>query len=390
MLTSFAYMFLLGIIFSAICKKLHLPSLIGMMATGMLLGPYVLNCIDGQILEMSDDLRQIALIIILTRAGLSLNLQELKSVGRSAILMCFVPACFEIIGVMLIAPPLLHISLLDAAILGSVLAAVSPAVIVPRMIQIMNNGYGTKQGIPQMVLAGASVDDVFVIVIFTACTTLATGNHVDATSFINVPISILLGIAVGFLVGYLLTKLFQILHLRDTIKIVILMSTAFLLLQIQDQFPNIPFSALLAIMSMAIATNQFYSTLASRLQFRYDHLWVVAEFVLFILVGASINISYIQTIGVLAILLLLFGLLFRMVGVLICLVKSKLNRKERIFTMIAYTPKATVQAALGPIPLSMGLACGDLVLAVSILAILLTAPLGAFAIDSLYKKLLQH
>lgn len=390
MLTSLAMIFLLGIMMGSIFKKLRLPSLLGMIITGMILGPYTLNVLHPNIIAISADLRQLALVIILTRAGLSLNISDLKKVGRPAILMCFVPACFEIIGVILIAPKIMGITVLEAAIMGSVIAAVSPAVIVPRMIKIMEEGYGNKNSIPQLILAGASVDDVFVIVLFTAFTSLAGGKGVSITSFLQIPISIIIGITFGVILGICLSGFFKKVHIRDTIKVIILLSFSFLLIELENRLKGIlPMSGLLAIMSMGITIYQSYNIVAKRLSSKYNKLWVAAEIILFVLVGATVNLSYALKSGVVAIAIVLGALVFRMIGVYICLLKTKLSMKERLFCMIAYTPKATVQAAIGAVPLSMGLSCGQQVLTVAILSILITAPFGAICVDKLYRKLLS-
>ncbi|WP_066896148.1 cation:proton antiporter [Clostridium nigeriense] len=389
MLTSLSLIFLLGLLLGSIFNKLKLPSLLGMIFTGIILGPHVLNLLDDSIISISADLRQLALVIILTRAGLSLDITDLKKVGRPAILMCFVPACFEIVGVILIAPKLLGVTLLEAAIMGSVIAAVSPAVIVPRMIKIMEEGYGKEKSIPQLILAGASVDDIFVIVIFTALTGLASGESVSGFRLLEIPISILLGIIIGIICGALLIRFFKKIHMRDSIKIIILLSISFLLIEFEHRLDGIiPISGLLAIMSMGIFMKQSYSILASRLSIKYNKLWVAAELLLFVLVGATVDISYALLMGVSAIIIVILALIIRMIGVFICMLKTNLNMKERFFCMIAYMPKATVQAAIGGIPLAMGLACGEKVLTVAVLAILITAPLGAFFVDGMYKRLL--
>lgn len=390
MLLSIALIFLVGMFLGWGCQKLKLPGLLGMLFTGIVLGPYALNLIDGTILDVSADIRKIALIIILTRAGLSFDLSGLKKIGRPAVLMCFVPASFEMLGVLFLAPKLLGLSILEAAILGSVLAAVSPAVVVPRMIKMMEEGYGTKQGIPQLILAGASVDDVYVIVLFSTFTGMAQGKGVSVMRFINIPISILAGIAIGLLTGYLLSKYFAKIHIRDTSKVFIILSISFLLVVMENSLKtDITFSALIAIMFLGIALQKYRGEVAKRLSTKYNKLWVAAEVFLFVLVGATVNISYLGNVGAKALILIVGALAFRMLGVFVCLLGTNLNRKERVFTMMAYTPKATVQAAIGGIPLAMGLACGDIVLTVAVLAIVLTAPLGAFAIDLSYKKLLQ-
>lgn len=391
MLNSIAMMLLLGMFMGWICKKIHLPSLLGMILTGILLGPYVGNLIDGSILQISADLRKIALIIILTRAGLSLDLNDLKKVGRPAVLMCFVPACFEMAGMVLLAPKLLGISVIDAAIMGAVVAAVSPAVIVPKMLKLMEEGYGVKHSIPQLILAGASVDDVFVIVMFTAFTGLAQGDGVSVSSFVGIPISIFLGILAGIGVGILLAIFFKAVHIRDTSKVIILLCIAFLLVTLEDQISSvIPFASLIAVMTVGIALQKKREVVARRLSVKFNKLWVAAEILLFVLVGATVDLSYAVSAGFFAILLIFGALLFRMVGVWVCLLKTTLTSKERLFCMIAYTPKATVQAAIGGVPLAMGLSCGNLVLTVAVTAILLTAPLGAFCIDWTYKKLLDQ
>lgn len=391
MLTSIAIILLLGMFMGWLFSKIKLPSLLGMIITGILLGPHALNIIDSSILSISSDLRQIALVIILTRAGLSLNISDLKKVGRPAFLMCFVPACIEILGTIIFAPLLLGVTILDAAIIGSVIAAVSPAVVVPRMISLIENGYGVEKGIPQLILAGASVDDVFVIIIFTALTSLASVGTMSKISLLQIPISIMLGIFIGILTGFFLTAFFKKFHMRDSAKLLIIISVSFLLLEIQNQLEGIvPISGLLAIMSMDIIIKQKYSLLASRLSEKYNKLWIAAEIFLFVLVGATVDLKYAILSGATAVLLIIIALIFRMTGVSVSLVKTNLSKKERFFCMLAYTPKATVQAAIGTIPLSMGLQCGNIVLTVAVLSILITAPFGAICIDCLYKRLLQN
>lgn len=389
MLLSMAYMLLFGMFTGWICKKLKLPSLLGMILTGMILGPYVFNLIDSSILNISSDLRRIALIIVLMRAGLSLDINDLKKVGRPAILMCFVPACFEIIGMIVLAPRLLGISIIDAAVMGAVVGAVSPAVIVPKMIELMEEGYGTQKSIPQLILAGASVDDVFVIVMFSAFTGLAQGNSVSIQSFLNIPISIVLGILIGGIIGYMLVKFFEKMHIRDTAKVIILLCVSFILVSLEDNISfGVSFSALISIMGMGVVLQRKRETVAKRLSTRFNKLWVGSEIILFVLVGATVDITYALSAGFISIILILGVLVLRMIGFFICLIKTNLNAKERLFCVIAYMPKATVQAAIGGVPLAMGLACGDIVLTIAVLAILITAPLGAFLIDKSYKTLL--
>lgn len=390
MLTSIAIILLLGLLVGWLFSKIKLPSLLGMIIVGIIISPHCLNLVDDSILAISGDLRQIALVIILTRAGLSLNFSDLKKVGRPAILMCFVPATIEMIGTIILAPLLLGVSVLEAAIMGSVIAAVSPAVTVPRMIKLMDEGYGKDKSIPQLILAGASVDDVFVIVVFTALTTLASTGKVSATSFLQIPISIVLGVAVGCLMGFVLVFFFKKCHMRDSIKVLIILSISFLLLELQNRLEGIvPVSGLLAIMSMGILINQKYDLLAKRLSVKYNKLWIGAEIFLFVLVGIAVDVKYALNAGIAVLGIVVLALVFRMLGVVISLIRTKLNAKERLFCAVAYTPKATVQAAIGTIPLAMGLGCGEIVLTVAVVAILLTAPFGAICIDSLYKKLLK-
>lgn len=388
MLTSIALIFLLGLGFGWLFSKLKLPSLIGMILVGILISPYALNLIDASILSIAGDIRQIALVIILTRAGLSLDITDLKKVGRPAVLLCFVPACVEILGTILLAPPLLGVSRLEGAIIGSVLAAVSPAVIVPRMIHLLEEGYGRKNSIPQMLLAGASVDDVFVIVIFTALTTLAATGSFSAESLLQIPVSIVLGVLLGCAVGYGLLVFFRRFPMRDTVRVLLLLSISFLLIAVQNLVNGIV-SGLLAIMFMGIFLRQKEKTLSAALSAKYNQLWIGAEVFLFVLVGATVDLHYALAAGVGAVLLIFGALLFRMAGVALSVAKTSLSGKERLFCMLAYTPKATVQAAIGTIPLSMGLSCGNLTLTIAVLAILITAPFGAICVDYLHKRLLQ-
>ena len=390
MLLSIALIILLGLIFGSIFSKLKLPSLLGMIIVGIILSPHALNLIDESILNISSDLRQIALIIILTRAGLSLDITELKKVGRPAVLMCFVPACLEIIGTIILAPMLLGVTVLEAAIMGCVIAAVSPAIIVPRMINLIENGYGKKHSIPQLILAGAAVDDIFVIVIFTALTSLASTGVLSFSSFLDIPISILTGILLGVIVGIILVKFFKRFHIRDSIKVLIIFSLSILFIELENSLENvIPISGLIGIMTLGIVIKQKYPSLAVRLSSKYNKVWIVAEIFLFVLVGATVDLKLAISAGYYTVVLIIGALVFRMLGVAISLIKTKLTKKERVFCMIAYTPKATVQAAIGAIPLSMGLPCGKIVLMVAVISILITAPFGAVCIDNLYKRLLE-
>lgn len=389
MLLSIGLIVLVGFILGYACRKIKLPSLIGMIAGGIIIGPYILNLIDPSILNISAQIRRIALIIILTRAGLGLDIKSLKRIGRGAILMCFVPATFELVGMLIFAPIILKIDIVDAAIMGAVLAAVSPAVVVPRMVKLTEEGYGVQKGVPQLILAGASVDDVYVIVLFTTFVGLRTGQSASAIDFINIPVSIVLGIAIGIGVGLLMALFFAKFHVRDTIKVALVLAISCILVAVEDMLTTpITFAALISIMCIGIGIGQKQPELAKRISAKYGKMWIVAEVFLFVLVGACVNINYVKAAGVGTIVLILVALVFRMLGVWVCLLGTKLNFKERLFSMMAYTPKATVQAAIGGMPLAMGLACGDAVLTLAVMAIIITAPLGAFAIDLSYRKLL--
>ena len=388
MLTSLGFVLLLGLVLGTLATRLRLPSLVGMLLAGILLGPCVLNLLSPNLLGISADLRQLALVIILTRAGLSLDLDDLRRAGRPAILMCFLPATFEVLGIVVLAPRLLGVSTLDAAIMGAVVGAVSPAVIVPRMLKLMEEGYGVKKGIPQMVLAGASVDDVFVIVLFTSFTGMAQGGSFSPAALAGVPVSIVLGAALGLLIGFVLAKFFARFHMRDSVKVVILLSLAFLLVALEDVIP-VPFSGLLAVLGAGLGLRRWRLVVAQRLTAKFGKLWMCAEIMLFVLVGAEVDLNYAAAAGLAAVATVLGVLCFRALGVLLCVAGSKLDKKERLFTILAYLPKATVQAAIGGVPLAMGLGCGQIVLTVAVIAILVTAPLGAFAIDFSYRKLLH-
>ena len=396
MLTSLSLIFLVGLFMAAICQKLKLPRIIGMLLTGILLGPYVLNLLDPSILGISSELRQMALIIILIKAGLSLDLSDLKKVGRPAVLLSFVPASFEILGYVLFAPVLLTVTRTEAAVMGAVLAAVSPAVVVPRMLRLMEEKYGTREGIPQMIMAGASCDDIFVIVLFSTFAGMAQGGKAEVAELLNIPISILLGVAVGAVFGYALSKLFETAYahkhlIRNSLKVIVVLGAAFLLMAIETWLKSyVAVSGLLAVVSMACVLKRKSTDLVSkRLSDKFGKLWLAAEVILFVLVGAAVDIRYMLGAGAAAVGMILIALLFRAAGVMICLIKTSLKRKERLFCIIAYLPKATVQAAIGSVPLAMGLSCGKIVLSVAVLAIMITAPLGAFGIDVSYQKLLE-
>jgi NhaP-type Na+/H+ or K+/H+ antiporter len=375
---------------SGILVRFKIPGLIGMLIVGIVLGPFVLDLLDDSILTVSGDLRTLALIIILLKAGLSMDLSDLKKVGRPAILMSFVPASFEIIAFLIFAPALFQITYLEAGIIGAVMSAVSPAVVVPKMSRLIDEGYGTDKAIPQMIIAGASVDDVFVIVIFTSLVTMASGGSFSLIEFTKIPLSVILGLAVGIIMGILLVWFFKKYHMRDTVKVLILISISILFMPLEKLLSDITgFSGLLAIMSMGIVILNRYAILAKRISGKFSKLWVAAEIALFVLVGSAVNISYVLKAGFITVLMIFIGLAFRLLGTYISLIKTQFNQKERLFIMLSQIPKATVQAAIGAIPLSLGLACGDLVLTFAVVSILITAPLGAFLIDITYKKLLK-
>ena len=397
MITSLALIFLVGLSAAQIFQKLRLPRIVGMLLTGIILGPYVLDLLDSSILGISSELRQIALIIILIKAGLSLDLADLKRVGRSAVMLSFVPASLEIIGYLLFAPLLLGVSRLEAALMGAVLSAVSPAVVVPRMVRLTEEKYGTDKSIPQMIMAGASCDDIFVIVLFSTFLSMAQGGSANVMDFVNIPISIVLGILLGAVAGFILCLIFDAFyshknHIRNSVKVITVLGTAFLLMSAETLLkPYVALSGLLAVMSMACVIKlKCPQSVSKRLSEKFGKLWLAAEIWLFVLVGAAVDIRYTLTAGVAAVGLIFIALLFRSFGVVLCLIGTKLNLKERLFCIISYLPKATVQAAIGSVPLAAGLECGKIILSVAVLAILITAPLGAFGIDSSYKKLLAN
>lgn len=396
MLFSFAVIFLTGLLAVAVFQMIGLPRIIGMLAVGILTGPYVLDVLDTSVLDISSQLRQIALIIILIKAGLSLDLADLKRVGRSAVMMSFVPACFEIVGYVIFAPMLLDVSRIDAALMGAVLSAVSPAVVVPRMVKLIDEKYGTRKGIPQMILAGASCDDVFVIVLFSTFVTMAQGGSAKLSNFFDIPVSIISGVILGAFAGFILYYVFEIsfkkgIKIRNSTKVIVLLGVAFLLMSAEAYVkPYIAVSGLLAVVAMAcVIKKKADREVSSRLSAKFGKLWIAAEVMLFVLVGAAVDIRYTLTAGIYALVMIFTALAFRSVGVFICLLGTQLNAKERLFCIAAYLPKATVQAAIGSVPLALGLSCGKIVLSVAVLAILITAPLGAVCIDKLYKLCLE-
>ena len=390
MLTSLTLIFLLGILLGAIFKRLGLPSLIGMLIGGILLSPHVLNLLDPSILAISADLRELALIIILTRAGLSLDIADLRKIGRPAVLMSFVPACFEMAATIALAPWLFGISLLDAAILAAVIASASPAVIVPRMIRLIDEGWGADKNIPQLIMTGDSVDDVFNICVFTSLLGLSRGEKISAVRFAEIPISIVTGIAAGMLIGLVLSKLFKLMKARDSVLVLIILSAAFLLAALEGALKgHLAFSGLIGVMAAGVSIYKLDAPLAGRLSAKLSKLWVGAEVLLFVLVGAQLDITYAASAGVKTLLMLAVILSARAAGILLCLLRTNLNARERLFCTFTGIPKATVQAAIGGIPLAMGMASGELILAVAVVTILVSAPLGAMLIDRTYKRLLE-
>ena len=395
MLTSLAFVFLLGLAMAALCQRIKIPRIIGMLLTGILLGPCVLNWLSDSVLGISSELRQMALIIILLKAGLSLNLADLKKVGRPALMMSCVPASFEILAFVIFAPSILHISRVEAAVMGAVLSAVSPAVVIPRMVQLMETKYGTDQRIPQMIMAGASCDDIFVIVLFSTFTNMAQGGSAHAADFINIPVSIFSGIVLGAVAGYGLSLFFETAYakeqyVRNSMKVILILGMSFFLMSVETWLKGkISVSGLLAVVSMAAVIRiKCVPGGSKRLSEKFGKLWIAAEVILFVLVGAAVDIRYTMQAGIAAVLMIFVGLMFRAAGVSLCMLGTKLNKKEKLFCVIAYLPKATVQAAIGSVPLAMGLPCGQIVLSVAVLAILITAPLGAAGMDLTYDKLL--
>lgn len=396
MLTSLAFIFLVGLSMATICQRLKLPRIIGMLITGIILGPYVLDLLDPSILSISAQLRQMALIIILLKAGLSLNLTDLKRVGRPAVMMACIPASCEILAYILLAPSILDITRIEAAVMGAVLGAVSPAVVIPRMVQLIDAKYGTAQSIPQLIMASASCDDIFVIVLFSTFTSMAQGGHANFMDFISIPISIILGILLGAITGYLLSLFFETAYahkhyVRNSMKVIIVLGMSFLLMAVETWMKDfVSVSGLLAIISMACVIKiKSVAFVSKRLSEKFGKLWLAAEVLLFVLVGAAVDIRYTLNAGIAAVLMIFIALIFRCAGVALCLIKTSFTWKERFFCMLAYVPKATVQAAIGSVPLAMGLPCGPIVLSVAVLAILITAPLGALGIDLSYKQLLK-
>lgn len=390
MLLSLSLIIIVGFALSGIFKHFKLPGLLGMIITGIILGPYALNLISEDILNISSDLRKIALIVILMRAGLTIDLNDLKKVGRPAMLMCFIPASFEIIAVTIIAPILFKITYLEAAILGTVLAAVSPAVVVPRMISLIENGYGKSKSIPQLIMAGSSVDDIYVIVLFTSFLGMYSGKDFELKSLFSVPLSIISGIILGALTGIILIKLFKKIHMRDTVKVLLLLSICFLFVTLESYLePYFSISGLIAVMALGAIISRKNDILSKRLTLKFSKVWVASEVLLFVLVGASVDLNYASKSGSAAIILVLFALCFRMLGVILSLLSTKLNSKEKLFCAIAYMPKATVQAAIGAVPLAKGVNSGTLILSIAVISILITAPIGAIGIDKSYNRLLE-
>ncbi|MBP1045611.1 cation:proton antiporter [Enterococcus sp. BWM-S5] len=390
MLIRVSIVILLGLLLGRVMKSLHLPSLVGFLLTGIILGPSVLNVLSPQFLGLSADLRELALIVILTRAGLSLDIEELKKVGRPALLMCFVPAMAEIGAAVVFAPLLFDFSFSEALLLGSVIAAVSPAVVVPRMLKLIQEGYGGKKHIPQIILAGASVDDVFVLVLFTAFLGINQGSVFTAGTLLQIPTAIFSGLLIGAIIGWLLAQFFGVYHMRDSIKVLLILSLSFLLMGLEDLLANsFAFSGMLSVMSLSLMLYRFKKPVAKRLSVKFNKLWLAAEIFLFVLVGASVNLSFAYSAGWKPFVLILLVSLVRMLGVLLALAGTDLSAKEKLFCTISYLPKATVQAAIGSIPLALGINNGEMILTIAVISILTTAPIGALGIDLFYTRLLS-
>jgi len=391
MLFSLSLIILLGFTLSGVFNRFKIPGIIAMIITGIILGPYNFNLISQDILNISPDLREIALIIILLRAGLTLDLEDLKKVGRPALMLSFIPATLEILSIYILAPILFNISNIEAAILGTVVAAVSPAVVVPRMINLIEHRYGTDKKIPQMIMAAASVDDIYVIILFTSFMGMYKGSDLNIIGFLSLPISIILGVLLGIITGLILVWLFKKIHMRDTIKVLIILSVSFLLVSFEDFAADfISISGLLSVMFLGITILKTYKVLAKRLMSKFSKIWVASELLLFVLVGAAVDLSYLYYAGIFSIILVLSAVVFRIIGVNLSLIGTALNKKEKLFCSISYLPKATVQAAIGAIPLTNGVVSGNLILSIAILSIMVTAPIGAFGIDGTYGKFLYH
>ncbi|MBP2014933.1 cation:proton antiporter [Anaerococcus degeneri] len=396
MILSLGLILIFGMVFAKIFDKLKLPKIIGMLLTGIILGPQVLNLLDANILKISPDLRTIALIVILLKAGLSLDIGDLKKVGRSAVLLSFLPASFEILAYAIFVPKILGLNLVDGLLMGAVMAAVSPAIVVPRMVKLIDEGYGKDESIPQMILAGASCDDVFVLVLFSSFLSMAKGSEFSYKSLLKVPVSIILGIGFGIVIGYLLYLFFERRYkngsyIRNSSKVIIILALAFLLVSLESLVKEIiPISGLLAVIAMASAYKiKAEDGVVERLSEKFAKLWIFAEILLFVLVGAEVDIKYMTGIGFAGVLLIFLGLLIRSIGVFISVAGSRLSKNEKIFTILAYTPKATVQAAIGSVALANGIGSGMAILSIAVLGIIITAPLGAILIDKSYKKLLK-
>jgi NhaP-type Na+/H+ or K+/H+ antiporter len=381
----------LGFLFGVLFEKIKLPKIIGMIFIGILIGPSVLNIINGSVLNISAELRQTALVIILTRAGLSLDLENLKKIGRPALLMCFVPAIFEIAVITLIAPPLLGVTIFEALLIGSVVAAVSPAIIIPRMLKLQEAGYGKNKNVPELIMAGASVDDIFVIVLFYAFLGLSSGNALNLRTLVEIPVSIILGIIIGIVVGLGISRTLKKITVNEITQFLIVFAMSLALLGFETFIQtHVKFSALISIITLGMVIFLDNKIVATILQKQYASLWVFFEIILFVLVGISVDLNYVLSAGFMPIVVILIALIGRTIGVYISLIFTNLNFKERLFIIISYIPKATVQASIGAIALTNGLSVGPLILTIAVFSILITAPIGAILTDLSYKKLLQQ
>lgn len=392
MTTSIALIIILGLLANYLFMKLKLPGLLGMLILGIIMGPYVFNQLDESILIISSDLRKLALIIILLRAGLGISKSNLNKVGKTAIKMSFIPGLLEGFSIAGMSMLIFDLSFIEGGILGFIIAAVSPAVVVPSMLNFISDKIGTKKSIPTLILASASVDDVVAITIFTAFLGLYSGSKVNiGIQLLNIPFSILLGITIGIILGLGLVWMFNKYHIRDTKKVLIILGIAILLTSTEELLSGvIPIASLLGVMTIGFILLEKKENVAKRLALKYNKIWIFAEILLFVLIGSQVNINVAFESGFKGLIIIAIGLTARGIGVLISTAGTNLNKKERLFCIIAYIPKATVQAAIGAIPLSLGIPSGDLILALAVLSILITAPLGLIGINIGSKKLLDQ
>lgn len=392
MLGSLGLIILLGLVVSKLFEKYKIPGLVGLLILGIVIGPYVMNLLHPNILKISGDLRKVSLIIILLRAGLGINKEDLKKVGAPALKMSCIPGLIEGFFIAFASVKLLNFSFIQGGILGFIIAAVSPAVVVPSMLNLIEKGVGTDKRIPTLILAGASIDDVFAITIFTAFLGLYSGININiGMELLNIPISIFLGVLCGIVLGFILVKLFKRSNIIDTRKGLLILSTSILLTELENILKSkIEIASLLGVMTMGFVIAEKIPKVGRKMSVTFNRIWIFAEILLFVLVGAEVNIYVAINAGKIGAIILFIGLLGRSIGVMISLLGTNLNWKERMFCVISYMPKATVQAAIGGIPLSLGVQSGDIILAMAVLSILITAPLGAIGINFSAEKLLEE